>query len=110
MEKETNKKEKVAQAPILPKALNPKTKSEPSAEVLKQINEMKVAGIPLQMVVFNKTVRTAGGEPETALFHASAVKATRLAKLWYTPHGVLIEQAGVYKIIPLAAVNDTTVL
>lgn len=77
-------------------------------------------GVPLSMAVFNRTVLSYGGnsgaEPETALYapapkgKAASAKPSRTANLWYTPHGVVVEQKGRYKVIPLGAVNDTNVL
>lgn len=80
------------------------------------------SGIPLQMAVFHRTVLSHGdkqggtGIPETGLFAPSpkgspqAAKPSRTANMWYTPHGVVVEQRGRYKIIPLANVTDTNVL
>lgn len=82
------------------------------------IQELIDAGIPLQMVTFNRTVRSFKGEPETAFYHRTGhiagpqrdAKPSRTAKIWFTPHGVVTEQDGFYKVIPLANVIDTIVL
>jgi hypothetical protein len=70
--------------------------------------ELKKIGIPVTRVVFHDTVtsRTPGHAPETALY-LEHPKKSRVAKMWYTPHGLLTEQAEGYKMIPLANVKDT---
>lgn len=73
-------------------------------------------GIPLSLAIFHDTVlsyggTTVNGEPEFALYDpTSKSKPSRTAKLWYTPHGVVVKQREVYKILPLAALKDSRVL
>lgn len=85
------------------------------------IESLIADGIPLQKVILHRTVTSNSsfkpgvpipgnaGEPEQAFYAINPTK-TRTANLWYTPHGVVIEQKGRYKIIPLANVSDTNVL
>lgn len=88
----------------------------------KEIQELIDNGIPLKMAVFHRTVLSFGnfgtvtGEPENAFWAPSGdktkpnAKPSRTAKMWYTPHGLVCEQHGIYKIIPTANVSDTIVL
>lgn len=87
-------------------------KEKAKKEMPDQIKALITDGIPLQMAVFQKTVRSghAAGTPETAFYASGTSVVSRIAKMWYTPHGVVTEQQGVYKIIPLASVSDTIVL
>lgn len=89
----------------------------------KEIQELIATGIPLRMAVFHRAVLSFGdpaaglaGTPETA-FHVketdpkrTSAKPARTAEMWYTPHGVVTAQRGIYKLIPLANISDTTVL
>lgn len=93
-----------------------------SAESAPNVFELIKTGIPLQMAVFHRTILSHGdkqggtGIPETGLFSPApkgspmAAKPSRTANMWFTPHGIVIEQRGRYKIIPLANVSDTNVL
>lgn len=76
------------------------------------VNALILSGIPLAKAVFHRTVtsRAHGEMPETAFFASGTNNKSRLAKIWYTPHGVVVEQNGKHKIIPLANVSDTNVL
>lgn len=66
--------------------------------------QMKLSGIPTKEAVFHRTVKSWNGEPETA-FYASGGKPSRTAQMWYSPAGLLCEQAkGKRIIIPLANV------
>lgn len=89
-----------------------KTQAKPKGPS-KQIQELIDIGVPLKMAVFHRAILSYGtensGTPETALWSIGG-KPMRTAKLWYTPHGLVTEQRGIYKIIPLANVSDTTVL
>lgn len=94
--------------------MKPITKKESQlqkAEIPDKIHELIQSGIPLHMAVFSKTVRSrmSAELPEFA-FYDQGGKHSRTAKMWYTPHGVVTEQNGKYKIIPLANVTDTNVL
>lgn len=90
--------------------------STPTADISKLIE----LGVPLQMAVFHRTILSyggnRGGEPETALFAPApkgkppTAKPSRTANLWYTPHGIVVEQKGRYKLIPLANCSDTNIL
>lgn len=80
-------------------------------ETQAKIQALIEIGIPLKKVVFSRTVMSFENQPEFALFTPEPnLKASRIAKMWYTPHGVVCEQKGLYKIIPLANVLDTVVL
>lgn len=70
-------------------------------------------GIPLKVAIFHDTVRSfeGNGTPEFAYYDPSEkCQASRKANLWYTPHGVVMEKNGKYKLIPLANCKDTFVL
>lgn len=113
------------QAPILPSedltlsvasALEAKN-ARPQLRIVKalpkQLEELIENGIPVRKAVFHRTVLFdyAGGTPESAFFSpewAQDVKKQRVAKMWYTPHGLVCEQNGMWKIVPLANVSDTT--
>jgi hypothetical protein len=90
-------------------------KIEKPKEPSPQMKALIEIGIPIRLAVFHRAVRSGGkdGTPENA-FYAKTDKGnpvpSRIAKMWYTPHGLVTEQAGVYKIIPLANVSDTFVL
>lgn len=71
-------------------------------------------GIPIRKAVFHRTVlfEYAGGTPESAYYApewSENVKKHKMARMWYTPHGLVCEQNSLYKIVPLANVSDTTV-
>ncbi len=89
----------------------PEVKQPAGLEMIKKLIE---SGIPLRQAIFNKTVLSWRNEPENAFYSPQAPgrqpKPSRTANLWYTPHGVVTEQGGVYKIIPLANVSDTFAL
>lgn len=89
---------------------NAKANSKSSKGPSKQILDLVETGIPLQMAVFHRTVRSVLGEPETAFYSSGSNKPSRTANMWYTPHGLVVEQRGHYKIIPLANISDTIVL
>ncbi len=68
---------------------------------------LKNAAIPVKEAVFHRTVKSWNGEPETA-FYATGGKPSRTATMWYSPYGLLCEQAkGKSIIIPLANVVYT---
>lgn len=67
-------------------------------------DSLKESGFPVKEAVFHRTVKSGSGEPETA-FYASGAKPSRTASMWYSPCGLLCEQAKEKKvIIPLANV------
>lgn len=71
-------------------------------------------GIPIRKAVFHRTVifDYAGGTPEYAFYSpewSKDIKKNRVAKMWYTPHGLICEQNGHFKIVPLATVSDTMI-
>lgn len=77
-----------------------------------QIDLMIENAIPIQMAVFHRTVRAHTGEPESAFFDPDfkpAPKPSKAAIMYYTPHGLVCDQKGKFKIIPLANVSDTIV-
>lgn len=72
-------------------------------------------GIPIRMAVFHRTILSMGnggtGEPENALYYPeSKVRPSRTANMWLTPQCLVVEQKGVYKLIPQANVSDTIAL
>ena len=81
---------------------------------IKEINQQGVdyiidTGIPVKRVVFHDTVLSYGdgsqGTPEFA-FYATNAKPSRTAIMWYHALGLLLEQKGKYKIVPLANVKE----
>lgn len=75
------------------------------------LEALKKMGLPLSRVVFHDTITSKDKDnlPEFAMY-ASHPKKNREAKIWYTPHGVLLQQRGGHKIIPLANVKDTDLI
>jgi hypothetical protein len=98
--------------------VKPDKKTEKEYKDATALIDLIDSGIPLHSAVFHRSILShggsQGGEPETGLYSpknkGAAPKPSRTANLWYTPHGVVIEQKGRYKIIPLANVSDTNVL
>lgn len=71
-------------------------------------------GIPVRKATFHRTVLFdyTGGTPEYAFYSkewSKDVRPNRVANMWYTPHGLICEQNGHFKIVPLATVSDTMV-
>lgn len=69
-------------------------------------------GIPLRKAVFHTTVifDYAAGMPMHAFYSedwSKDMKKNKVARMWYTPYGVICEQAGFWKLVPLANVADT---
>lgn len=68
-------------------------------------------GIELRFAQFGKPVLSYLKTPEYAFYTPEDnLKKERAAKMWFTPHGLVTEQKGHYKIIPLANIVDTIVL
>lgn len=82
----------------------------------KQIMALIETSIPIRRAVFHDTVTSSTGEPEFAFYDQEkidgkpAAKPSRLAKLYYTPIGLIVDQKGKIKLIPLANVKDSDVL
>lgn len=76
------------------------------------IEQLKKDGIGLKTVFFNKTVTSSSGEPEFRFFSEGMGQSrpSRVAKLWYTPSGILIEQKDKHKLVPLANVLESELL
>lgn len=79
----------------------------------KQVEELIANGIPVRKAIFHSTILFDYGSntPETVLFSpdwSEHTKKNKVARMWFTPHGLICEQMGIYKIIPLAMVKDTT--
>lgn len=78
------------------------------------VQELIDIGIPLKNVIFLEPVLSYKREPENAFYsplsEGRQAKPSRTGSIWYTPHGVVVEQHGMYKIIPLSNVKDTDVL
>lgn len=92
--------------------------SKPQLRIVKPLPAALVAlidnGIPVRKAVFHRSVifDYAGGTPETAYYSADwskEMKKYKVANMWYTPHGLVCEQNGLFKIIPLANVSDTMI-
>lgn len=97
------------------KVIIAKTVNQPEVtDINPKIQSLIDIGIPLQMAIFHDTVRSfeGNGTPEYQYYHQNkdTHKTSRIAKLWYTPHGVVMEKLGKYKLIPLAALKDSFVL
>lgn len=78
------------------------------------VKELKASGLKLSKAIFHNTVESHplnknDYSPEYALY-AVTTKKERKADMWYTPTGLLIEQPGGRKLIPLAQVKDTDLL
>ncbi len=86
------------------------TKTVESKAIPTGVQALIDIGIPVRFAVFVKPVRSCLGTPETAFFAQEPnMKSQKVAKMWFTPHGLVTEQKGTYKIIPLANVSDTIV-
>lgn len=77
-----------------------------------QVKELIEAGIELRMVRFHNPVNSViEGTPEYAYYHAEpGLKPHRVARMWFTPHCLVLEQVGVYKLMPLSDIAESTVL
>ncbi len=81
-----------------------------------QIDILIESGIPLKMAVFHRPIKSIMGEPEFAFYVKEtdpkkvSPKPSRIAKMWYTPHGLVTLQKDQFKLIPLANVSETIVL
>lgn len=78
------------------------------------LQQLVDAGIPVRKAVFHKTIifDYTNSTAEYAYYAATWAKdqkKNRIANMWYTPHGLVMEKDGIIKIIPLANVADTTV-
>lgn len=78
------------------------------------LQQLMDAGIPVRKAVFHKTIifDYTNSTAEYAYYAATWAKdqkKNRIANMWYTPHGLVMEKDGIIKIIPLANVADTTV-
>jgi hypothetical protein len=110
-----DKQEVKAPAPV-PGPKKPKDKVyEP--ETLKKVKALIEMGIPVKFALFRRTVRSNVGTPESAFYARETdpklpnPQPSRIAEMWYTPHGLVTLQAGgIYKVIPLANLVDTIVL
>lgn len=78
------------------------------------LQQLMNAGIPVRKAVFHKTIifDYQNSTAEYAYYAANWAKdqkKNRIANMWYTPHGLVMEKDGIIKIVPLANVADTTV-
>lgn len=78
------------------------------------LQQLMDAGIPVRKAVFHKTIifDYQNSTAEYAYYAANWAKdqkKNRIANMWYTPHGLVMEKDGIIKIVPLANVADTTV-
>lgn len=90
-------------------------KPEPKIKAIHPVLQTLIDnGIPLRRAIFHDNIlftHCKECSPETSLFSpewAKNVKRFRKANMWFTPHGLVCEQEGEYKIVPLANVKDTT--
>lgn len=98
--------------PVSEKNEKPKLKIvKPAPHDLQKLIEI---GIPIKKAVFHRAVlfdhKTSA--PETAYYsptYGKDLKKHKVARMWYTPHGLICEQNDQWKIIPLANVSDTVV-
>lgn len=74
------------------------------------VDVLKANGIRLKKVTYHKTVNSSKGEPEYTFYDGGTHRASRNARLWYTTAGILMEQGGMHKLIPLANAADTELL
>lgn len=81
------------------------------SDIINNINLMKASGIPVKKAVFSKTVTGWNGNPEMSFYESGAgTISSRIAKMWYTPGGLLCEQEKGYRVlVPLANVTFTVV-
>lgn len=90
--------------------LDPDT--QPDTETVSGITPetLKANSLPVAIATFHKAIISmVDGTPEYQFRH-NAPKKSRVASMWYTPHGLLIEQRGRHKMVPLASVADTELL
>ena len=91
-------------------------KTEQKVQYFKTKNDKAIKAllddaIPLHKVVLKEPVIFSQTNiPENAFYQTGAGKTSRTAKIWFTPHGFIIEQNGEYKIIPGEQVKDSTIL
>lgn len=92
--------------------------SKPKLRIVKDLPAALEAlvenGIRIRKAVFHRTVLFdyQGGSPEYAFYSpdwSKDMKKTKVAEMWYTPHGLVCSQAGLWKIVPLANVSDTII-
>ncbi len=89
----------------------PKKKEPPKPLDMKIIQQMIENGVRLKTAHFRVAVKSWTGDPEFQLYSmCSKNRPSRLANLWYTPQAIVIEQHGIWKILPPAAADDTIVL
>lgn len=93
------------------KKLKKQTMTADKIEALKQHPET----IPLRKASFHTAILMPQNMPETSLFAFGTHKLSRLAKMWYTPMGILIEQKNEkgkveHKIVHAANAYDTVIL
>lgn len=82
-------------------------------DIPKAIESLIEIGIPLQMVVFkSKTVRSfVDGAPQWAFYvKEDGLHRSKVAKMWFTPHGIIISQMDNWKIAPLSNVAEAVFL
>ncbi len=103
--------QKTEQAPPQAQPKKAKPKAIISSDNKKLLESLTENAIELRRCVFFRTISSRGGEgfTESAL-HNVDTKPSRVGRMWYTPHGVVIEQTRGFKIIPLANVTDTDIL
>lgn len=67
--------------------------------------------LPCSRVRFQSDVTSVTGEPEFTYYEAASThRKSRIAKIYYGPHGVILLQEKKYEIIPLANVRQATII
>lgn len=75
--------------------------------------DLKKMGIPVKKVVFAKQILSWNGTPETHFYSPGLGNIdSRVANMWYTPHGLLCEQGPKQnkRIVPLGNVTYAELL
>jgi hypothetical protein len=86
---------------------------KPTSVLPSKVMDLIESGIPVRKIVFQTNIlfNFNDATPESTFLSkdwAKDVPKKRLAKIWLTPHGLIIEHRGEYKIVPLANVQETT--
>jgi hypothetical protein len=78
-----------------------------------QLQTLMDSGILIRQAIFHDTVKfnSKNDTPENQYFSpawASNMRPNKKANMWFTPHGLVMERNGEFKIIPLANCKDLT--
>ena len=85
----------------------PKKRTQPTTNGVETsaYSDIKEMGIPVKTAVFHRAINAGPGvgTPDFALYTSGTNVSSRLATMWYTPHGLICEQKGnKRRIVPLA--------